>query len=334
MAGWNTNVVKVKMDNFSEDELWHLFNAMLSSKSNKKTSYKFCFLKALIDNIFNVNENLELSFFTVFERFTEIYWNLCVKYELLQIEQSNRYDEARVEKILREVKTQYQLVEETSFEALQDNLRINLTKLIAKECSKYVVGALCEDLGNKFYGFSKKSETITFNPSAYSFICKHSYLITKLNYFEWIKFLEKVNKQEAAFALASKLDISSKRNNLSFYKYFLLDQLKEKQCFYCGKLLTTNSCEVDHFIPWTFVKDDKAWNFVQACPSCNNKKRDYLPAVRYIPLVQARNDLLLNIQKFSKLLEKDLCGYRHEKIILMHQSAAFCGFKEGWQPKI
>ena len=38
-----------------------------------------------MNNIYNVNENLELSMVDIFARFTEIYWNLIVKNHLNQI---------------------------------------------------------------------------------------------------------------------------------------------------------------------------------------------------------------------------------------------------------
>ncbi len=45
----------------------------------------------------------------------------------------------------------------------------------------------------------------------------------------------------------------------------------ENKCFYCGKPVIKKTVEVDHFIPWSFMKDDQIWNFVLACPECNNK---------------------------------------------------------------
>jgi CRISPR/Cas system Type II protein with McrA/HNH and RuvC-like nuclease domain len=34
---------------------------------------------------------------------------------------------------------------------------------------------------------------------------------------------------------------------------------------------------VDHFIPWSFVKEDKMWNFVLSFPESNERKNNEIP---------------------------------------------------------
>lgn len=48
--------------NVSEDELWSAFSYLLSNQSKNSTSYKFGFLKAIIDNLYNLNDELMLTF--------------------------------------------------------------------------------------------------------------------------------------------------------------------------------------------------------------------------------------------------------------------------------
>lgn len=68
----------------SEDELWSAFSYLFSTQSKNSTSYKFGFLKSLIDNLYNVNENLVLTFDQLFSKFAESYWNLVLKYGIRQ----------------------------------------------------------------------------------------------------------------------------------------------------------------------------------------------------------------------------------------------------------
>lgn len=66
----------------------------------------------------------------------------------------------------------------------------------------------------------------------------------------------------ALVKVIDKLELSTpKRENLSVYREILRREFEEDTCFYCGKKLQ-NNMHVDHFIPWTFVKDEKIWNFV------------------------------------------------------------------------
>ena len=106
-----------------------------------------------------------------------------------------------------------------------------------QKCKQNVVGALYADLGGVFYSFSKQGEWIKINPQMYEFICKHKVSIEKLNYYEWARFLERVNSGSEVDHLLSKIDQSAKRSNLSYYRDILFDEF-ENVCFYCGKKIS------------------------------------------------------------------------------------------------
>ncbi len=84
MAGFDLKEGMYEARNVSDDELWSAFAGVFSSKSRNDSSYKFGFLKAIIDNLYNVDANLKLSFDQLFNKFGEIYWNLILKYGLRQ----------------------------------------------------------------------------------------------------------------------------------------------------------------------------------------------------------------------------------------------------------
>lgn len=62
----------------SDDEMWSVFSYLFSSKSVNDTSYKFGFLKSILDNLYNVDETLTLNFDMLFSKFAEIYWNFVL----------------------------------------------------------------------------------------------------------------------------------------------------------------------------------------------------------------------------------------------------------------
>ena len=68
----------------TEEEINDIFSVIFSSKSKNTTSYKFGFLKAILDNLYNVDINLSLSFSTIFEKFAESYWNLVIVHKMKQ----------------------------------------------------------------------------------------------------------------------------------------------------------------------------------------------------------------------------------------------------------
>jgi 5-methylcytosine-specific restriction endonuclease McrA len=59
-----------------------------------------------------------------------------------------------------------------------------------------------------------------------------------------------------------------------------LVDLHGSTCFYCGEPLR-GRVELDHFIPWSRWPNDAVENLVPA-DRCNNRKRDYLPALAHV----------------------------------------------------
>lgn len=51
--GWNSKSGILKNEKISEDELWSYFNYFFSDSCQKTTTYKFAFLKSILDNLFN-----------------------------------------------------------------------------------------------------------------------------------------------------------------------------------------------------------------------------------------------------------------------------------------
>ena len=333
MAGAGYLLKEHQIDNnfHSDDELWSAVNNLFSSNARFTTSYKFCFLKSILDNIYNVNEKLELSMVDIFSRFTELYWNLIVKHHLRQMRGGAK--NSAIFSLIESIKAENYVVAEMPFERLNQIEREQLISRAVKECSKYVVAALCSDFKYIIYGFDRQKTKIQFNYFAYMFLLKYAYVIGKLNYFEWIKFLESVNDKELAYDIAGCLDDSTQRTDLSKYRSFLMDDLHKHTCFYCGSELN-GSCEVDHFIPWSFVKDDRLWNFVQSCKKCNGSKRDKLTAPQYMGLIVQRNKELLCKPLLIDAFKDEFYGYNDGRLPEMYKSAAFNGFEIGWQPNM
>ena len=80
MAGYDLAEGRYENRTLSDDEMWSAFSNLFSSHSKNSSSYKFGFLKAIMDNLYNVDENLTLTFDQLFGTFTEVYWNLVLKH--------------------------------------------------------------------------------------------------------------------------------------------------------------------------------------------------------------------------------------------------------------
>ena len=311
----------------SEDELWSAFSYLFSTQSKNSTSYKFGFLKSLIDNLYNVNENLVLTFDQLFSKFAESYWNLVLKYGIRQQTVIKGKSSTVLESVLHSVVEKYDIAAEVPFESLTDEMKLYVCVNGKRKCKVNVVGALYGDLKGLIYSFSKKEEWIQFSPYMYEFLCKHKLVIEKMNYYEWARYMEKVNDDSVLDHLLTKIEISTLRNNLSVYRHILFDEFESKECFYCGKPLREDAIHVDHFIPWSFIKDDQLWNFVLACPGCNESKNDKLPAITYLERIIERNssDILL---KYANMLT----NYKSQKMRHIYNWAVTNGYNTIWTP--
>jgi 5-methylcytosine-specific restriction endonuclease McrA len=336
---WNSDSNTVPFQNLTEADVIAMVNRALSGNSHHTTTYKYAFFKSILDNVFNVDiETKLLSYDNIAIRFTEIYWNLVLNYHLRQEIKTSHHEYTSVEKELFEFCKKYgfDYSEKQSifpFESLRPDLQIEITKKIKTQMMRYVVSAFCGDTDDQFYHFNKKdkSEGIILNPDVYIALVKYKSVFEKQNYYEWIKYLEKANLEEDSYALANKLDASAERQNLNPYRKVLIE-FNQTKCFYCGKHLhddNDKASPVDHFIPWSFVKDDKLWNFVLACPRCNSSKSNILPEQDYFAALKERNAKLCNMN--SSIVKQDFKTYSYSKLIEMHHSAIFNGFEYGWK---
>lgn len=193
-----------------------------------------------------------------------------------------------------------------------------------------MVGALYKDFEGKLYSFDKKSSGITLGHSAYDFILKYKPEIESLNYYAWAKFLEKINSDDAILRVIDKLELATpRRNDLSIYRHILFTEYEEHNCFYCGTKLK-NNINVDHFIPWVFVKDDKIWNFVLACKKCNTKKNNRLPERSYIEKLVKRNQKLI----LDGIMTEDFSSYTSKTLQEIWNYARISGLKEFVEPNV
>lgn len=325
-AGHELSTGEFKRGNRSDDELWSAISNALSDQVSHDTSYKFAFLKSIIDNLYNADENLVLSFDKLFSTFTELYWNLVLKYNLYQKVPTKTGKISAVEKLLKEAKADFLLPDGIPYESLSTEQMIKINHKVKIKCKQNVVGALFADTKELFYGFSRSGEWIQINPVMYEFVCKHKLIIEKLNYYQWAKFMEKVNESDAVSHLLSKIDESSKRNNLAAYRKILFDEFENK-CFYCGKKVSNEKVDVDHFIPWSYIKNDNLWNFVLACPSCNRSKSDKLASEKYLDILVERNRKIIVSNNYG------MSNYNGQKLRALYYWAKINGLDADWSPK-
>lgn len=328
MEGWKIKEAEFTEKHLSDEDIWKVFNYVFSSKTGNNTSYKFAFLKSIIEYVYDVNIEGEILLTDVFARFTRIYWYLIIKHKLNQSTNATKGGRASINIIFDKYVTNFRELMYSDYDSINEEIRINIENDVYNECKKYVVGAFYGDTEGIIYSFSIKNNYLKFNPEVLSFIQKYSIVLLKINYFEWISFLEKNNRAEDCFSIATKLNEASKRTSLSTYKNFLYYNIDngEARCFYCDKDIGYDKIHVDHFIPWSFIKNDRLWNLVNSCPVCNLSKSDKLTEKYYLDKLIDRDEKL--VLKKALLLIKDFNVYSKDRLINYYNAAEFCGFKK------
>lgn len=329
MAGWNLKSGFITEYVVSEDRIWSLFNYVFSDACKKRNTYKFGLIKALLDSAFSgeiTEQGIHYSYEELFGHFAYNYWNLVVKYNLRQMRKDGKSEFSKVELILKEVIKENKVLTNLEFESLDSDIKKKIIKQVTAECKKFVIGALYDDFDGVIYSFNRKESEIVLNPCVYDFMLKYKAELEKLNYYAWARFLEQINDDNVLVRIIDKLELATpKREDLSVYREILRREFEENTCFYCGKKLG-KKIHVDHFIPWSFVKDDKLWNFVLSCDKCNERKSNKLPKQDFLIKIEQRNN---DIQVTDNIIvQKDFEGYSQDLLSRMWKYAKLSGLKE------
>ena len=304
-------------NNDGKNLLSYISQSLFSGKH--ATTYKYCFLKSLLDNLYSFDKNYKIEFKKLGETFVSIYWNMIVVHQIPQMPDYSTGERTFFEKIIEEMIAAKPYLKGVHFESIKDEDRLFYLKKAVPVFSNNVIGAFYEDTEGMIYGFSKKEKKLWLNHCSFKFLSENKTIIEQVNYYEWLKMVEGILKANGKCIenLSTILECITERNDLSRFKEELFKLGEEKVCFYCGKKIGKDM-HLDHVIPWDFIKSDDLWNFVPSCSTCNISKSNRIPDDSYLDKLASRNKKL-NINTPNI---KDVAN-----------AAKLNGVKGGWKPK-
>lgn len=221
MQGYKLIEGQYKADKLTTDRMWDTFNWLFSSYSRNDTSYKFIFLKSVIDCIDKKDLRGRITFDVLFEEYTRLAWVLVLKYNLAQKAMASDGRKSSLENVLKKRYDSF-----GDFDELFDDEKKKICHEVKQQCKKYVVGALYGDTDGYLYSFSKKEEWIQLNPVMERFIKDNKGIIENLNYYKWAQFYEHVNGSEKADELKDKLADGLARKNETLYRSILAQEFE------------------------------------------------------------------------------------------------------------
>lgn len=202
---------------FSGDEIMEMFEEFFSSVSRKDTTYKYAFLKSILDCIPKFDECLKISFDELFGRFTEIYWPLVVNYDIQQ-KVGDASSRSYVEQLLMEEAERIGTSYDTRFDELSNRNQKELIKKVKQKCKTNVVGALFGDTKQIFYSFNKKEEWLQLNPIMFEFIKKHEEELQEMNYYSWTVFSSRVNSELKEEQVRNRAKLQDVKDAINMYR--------------------------------------------------------------------------------------------------------------------
>jgi hypothetical protein len=180
------------------------------------------------------------------------------------------------------------------------------------------------------YLYELDGKDIIVGKPAHEFLKENARAVDLLALAGWVAFTEQFTSAPKLFEKIA--GARAKRKQLASYRTFL-GTTDGFVCFYCGVPVPQNA-PVDHFIPWAFVLEDKIWNLVLACASCNTQKSNAVASKKCVEQLNERNEKLIakSLGTLPPLVSSELAEWRvrslRDHLILLAERCLLDGFPE------
>ena len=288
-----------------DEELRRKFISILT-KGSKSNTYKFALARFLLDHSHKPDSSYIVSFQDIAKKFLKYYWHQECKYRIRQ-----NYDPKKIPSVVQVIRDVFkermvggyipEYFENMPQEEIK-NAEAEIIKRVFGIGKKSQVVPRFQRLKGQppdrnlhirgtgdFYDYDVPSGQLEIKPEALSFFKDNYNVLTKAVFLEWSRFLEKINTLPRIIEKVESEVV--RRRALTSYQSIFRDQ---RDCFYCNRTLDERQIHVDHFIPWSYIFEDEAWNLVLACQDCNLKKSDSLAGLSF------RNELINRNARLSK----------------------------------
>lgn len=269
-----------------EGDMRRVFLSILT-RGKKDNTYKFALARVLLDYCAEnrhtaYGQTHEISYEYLSAKFLKYYWYQECKYHIKQ-----DFRTKSVPKVVRAIRDvfgdqtpgDFEMLDRGDVERAEEKIRRTVfghakskTSLVVPRFQKIPSGAGSEPV-QIFYDYSDDEQKIYLKPEAFRFFSQNHGVLSRAVLAEWAKFLERIN--DSLPRLVAKIERDEvKKGPLGQFRNLYMQYTDH--CFYCANRLESGLIHVDHFIPWSYMYDDNAWNLVLACRGCNLKKSDSL----------------------------------------------------------
>ena len=284
-------------------------------------SYKPTLLAAIVKGVeAGIDPTRSISLASLADEYARLYWSQVVVFRL----RHSPRDSAPpvIVQLILEASERNRV---RKLGELADSERRKLIRKIANVLPTNVLSAFHASKPESMpplYAWDEGESVIRLTVDAVAFVHENARSLTLIANYFLARFLSKLNTVPH---IVEKVERdAAKRGSLAPFAA-QLRALGESACFYCDASLDVGVSTIDHFIPWTFVFEDRLWNLVPACRVCNSSKSDRLPDE-----VQLQRLLLLNKLRESRLPAKAASHFRTVRGVPELQHLFKLARDEGW----
>lgn len=308
-----------------EGSLKQAFISILA-RGRKDNTYKFALARALLEHCrktpFGSKDACQVSYEYLADRFLEYYWHQECKFRIKQ-----DFKIKSIPMVIRAIRNTFTDPVPGDFSRIDDDKKAcarryilktvfgsarSKTSLVVPKFQKVMKGNYAEEK-KIFYDYDDDEKIVTLRPAAFEFFKNNYALLFRTVLVEWAKFLERINGSLPRLVAKIEQERVERQSLIKFRKAY---EPHMDHCFYCCGKLERLATHVDHFLPWSYIFQDEAWNMVLACSRCNLKKNDSLPQ-----------------DEFQRELIRRNNNYRHH-IGILDSSLKIIDTRLGWKREI
>jgi hypothetical protein len=333
----------VTFDEGNEEKFANLlsdFRAIIR-RGKKANTYKFVLARSILefikDNELEIKKNIEndvdthINYSKFADYFLKFYW----RQQKSKIPQNHNTDSIpNAVKTLKNLFDRYPQPEKFDMvpEELKSNAKNEILKGVFGTGTNSQVIPKFQNIpsGNKskkketFYKNDPKSKQIMVNPNAMQFFIYYRDLLDTFVILELAKFLDKIKSSPGIVSKIEEPEFD--RTTLKTHERVLKRSFKN--CFYCDEKLNGLITHVDHFIPFSYIFENKYWNLVLSCSKCNLNKSDSLAKDFKRELIDRNNQFRENIGKLNLDLKKLDVDDWEKEFEMIYRNCLQYGFTE------
>lgn len=270
---------------------------LLLEEGSFSSTYKFALLLALSDLSVekgNIDgQSLSLTTNEIAEKFIQYYWRQSSPYPSYQGKNDILFQNSGKQASVVNSLISFQENSTPRFShAVNNEKLVNKIAAIVSDMPLWRLQNFAHGLDEFLYLHASDNKSVCLRDGvAYCFRVFYGQIqdMIKGAWVRWVQQLKSNNQILGQHTELSDFMFGSQRSDLSVYVPLLQD-IQSNKCFYCNKVLQSNSNAVDHFVPWSRYPVDMGHNFVLTHKSCNSDKSDMLPGLSHLEKWVERND--------------------------------------------